>query len=222
MQGGIIMKIILTGPPGAGKGTMARFIEEEYHIPMISTGEILRREISIESELGKKVKDLMESGNFVPDEIVIGIIGEFLKDLKKGYILDGFPRNLNQAIKFDEMLEQQNSKLDCVVDIEVDDEVIIERVKGRLICPKCSRTYHVKYAKPLNSDFCDFCKVQLIRRVDDDEEHSRHRLEIYHKDTQPLLEYYQNKGIRNKVESSVDDIKQTHEKLEKILGEIVD
>jgi adenylate kinase len=211
------MKIIITGPPGAGKGTMSRFIQEEYNIPIISTGEILRQEIKKGSELGIVAKKLIEKGDFVPDEIVVNIIKNFTKDMHEGYLLDGFPRNISQAIEFDKMLNENNSKIDKVINIDVTDEVIIDRVKGRLICPKCSRSFHIVYAKPIREGYCDSCEVPLEKRIDDTEEYARHRLIVYHRETQPLIDYYIKMGILVNVESSVDDINETHEKLKNIL-----
>jgi adenylate kinase len=212
------MKIIITGPPGAGKGTMSRFIEEEFKIPIISTGEILRQEIKNGTELGIIAKDLIEKGDLVPDEIVVNIIRNFTKDMNSGYLLDGFPRNISQAIEFDKMLTENNGKIDVVINIDVLDEVLVHRVKGRLICPKCSRSFHSEYAKPQKEGYCDFCDVLLEKRVDDNEEYARHRLEIYHKETQPLIDYYTGKGILANVESGVDDINETRNKLIKILA----
>jgi adenylate kinase len=214
------MKIIITGPPGAGKGTMSRFIQEDYNIPIISTGEILRQEIKKGSELGIVAKGLIEKGDFVPDEVVVNIIKNFTMDMHSGYLLDGFPRNISQAIEFDKMLSESNSKIDKVINIDVTDLIIIDRVKGRLICPKCSRSFHVEYAKPQKEGYCDSCEVLLEKRIDDTEEYARHRLTIYHRETQPLIDYYIEKGILVNIESSVDDIKETHEKLKSILGNL--
>lgn len=211
------MRIIITGPPGAGKGTMARFIQEDHNIPIISTGEILRKEIKAGTELGKAAKKLIEKGDFVPDEIVVNIIRNFTKDMNNGYLLDGFPRNLPQAIEFEKMLKENTDRIDLVINIDVKDEEIVERVKGRMICSKCSRSYHNKYAKPQDANNCDFCGEKLEKRKDDTEEYIKHRLGIYHQETQPLIDYFAREGILINLENSAADLNDTRKKLKQLL-----
>lgn len=212
------MRIIITGPPGAGKGTMARFIQEENNIPIISTGEILRQEIKDGTILGLAAKEMLDKGDFVHDDIVVNIIRHYTKDMYSGYLLDGFPRNLSQAIEFDKMLSETNNKIDLVINIDASDEIILERVKGRLVCSKCSRSFHSIYAKPKKENYCDYCDVLLERRQDDTEEYIRHRLEIYHMSTKPLLDYFEKKGVLVNVESTVESISETHDKLKELFS----
>jgi adenylate kinase len=211
------MKLIITGPPGAGKGTMARFIHEEHNIPIISTGEILRQEIKSGTDLGNAAKELIEKGDLVPDDMVVSIIRDFTKDMHSGYLLDGFPRNLAQAIEFDKMLKEDSNKIDVVINIDVEDEVIIDRVKGRLICTKCGRSFHSEYAKPKEENLCDYCNEKLEKRKDDSEESIRYRLEVYRKETKPLIDYFARVGILVNVECTVDNITETRDKLKHVL-----
>lgn len=212
------MNIIITGPPAAGKGTMSRYIQENYQIPTIATGEILRQEIKKGTELGEIAKGLIEKGDFVPDDVVIQIIKNATKDLKDGWVLDGFPRNVAQAEAYDKMLAKTGEKIDLVIEIDVEDEKIIERISGRIVCPKCSRSYHISYAKPKQEGYCDDCKVKLEKRADDTEEYIKHRLEIYHRETKPILSYYAGENVAF-VQSHVNDINETYASIDKVFSE---
>ncbi len=191
------MKLILLGPPGAGKGTQAVRLVEHYGIPQISTGDILRKAVKEGTELGVLAKKYMDKGELVPDEVVIGIIRERIKepDCGKGYILDGFPRTIAQAQALDEMLEKEGTSIDHVVNISVEDEEIVKRLTGRRMCPKCGAGYHVVFDPPKKEGICDKCGGELIQRDDDREETIRARLEVYRQQTEPLIEYYEEKGL---------------------------
>lgn len=185
------MKLILLGAPGAGKGTQAEVIRDRLGIPQISTGNIIREEIKKGSELGLKVKSVVESGNLVSDELVIALVQERLKadDCKNGYILDGFPRSIKQA----EALSQF-ADIDTVLEIHVPDEKIIERMSGRRSCPACGATFHVLYNAPKVEGKCDTCGADLTIRRDDNPEVVRDRLKVYHDQTEPLIEFYKAQG----------------------------
>ena len=187
------MNLIMLGAPGAGKGTQAERISEKYGIPTISTGEILRNAISRGTELGKTAKSYMDAGELVPDQVVIGIIRDFLKQdsCKNGFILDGFPRSIPQA----EALDAMGVKIDLVLSLEVEDEKIIERMSGRRICSGCGASYHVAYKPSRIENICDACGASLYTRSDDAAETVLKRLETYHSVTEPLKEFYANKGL---------------------------
>ena len=187
------MKLILLGAPGAGKGTQAEKIAKEFNIPTLSTGAILRKNVSEGTELGVKAKEYMDKGHLVPDEIVIGMVADYLSadEQANGYILDGFPRSIPQA----EALDAMGVKLDVVLSIEVEDETIIERMSGRRVCPKCGATFHTKYNPPKAEGVCDTCGAALTIRADDNEETGKDRLAIYHAQTEPLKEFYSAKGL---------------------------
>ncbi len=186
------MKLILLGAPGAGKGTQAAVISERLNIPQISTGNIIREALKSGTEMGLKAKSFMDAGQLVPDDVVIGIIKERLKndDCKDGFILDGFPRTIPQA----EALDNMGIVIDKVIDIEVPDEKIIARLSGRRVCEKCGRPYHITDLKPKVDGICDFCTGALIQRKDDQIETVKNRLDIYHAETEPLIEYYEKQG----------------------------
>ena len=209
------MKIILLGAPGAGKGTQAEEISKKLNIPAISTGFIIRNAIAAQNEVGKLAKEYIDKGQLVPDEVIIKILFERLKedDCANGYILDGFPRTLPQAYALDE----HNVNIDKVLDIEVEDDVIIERLSGRRECSKCGRTYHVLYNKPSVEGSCDSCGGELICRKDDNPETIKERLVVYHNQTEPLKEFYKNKGIMV-VAKSQNDVKETTNEVFKALG----
>ena len=192
------MNLIMLGAPGAGKGTQAERIAEKYSIPTISTGEILRNAISTGTELGKTAKSYMDAGQLVPNDIVIGIIKDFLQQdtCKNGFILDGFPRSIPQA----EALDAMGVKIDAVVSIEVADEKIVERMSGRRVCPGCGASFHVLYKPSEKEGVCTKCGADLIIRKDDNPETVLARLHTYHEQTEPLKGYYANKGILIEIE----------------------
>ena len=182
------MKLIMLGAPGAGKGTQAEILSEHLNIPTISTGNIIREALKSGTELGMKAKEYMDSGRLVPDEVVIGIIRDRLAqdDCKNGFILDGFPRTIPQA----EALDRMGVDIDRVIDIEVADETIAQRVSGRRVCPACGASYHVDYKKPAKEGVCDKCGDTLVQRKDDHPDTVRERLQVYHAQTEPLKAYY--------------------------------
>lgn len=186
------MNLILLGAPGAGKGTQAAVISERLNIPQISTGNIIREALRSGTEMGLKAKSFIDSGKLVPDEVVIGIIQDRLKndDCKNGFILDGFPRTIPQA----EALDEMGVIIDKVVDFEVPDDVIITRLSGRRVCEKCGRPYHIVDLKPRVDGICDDCTGALIQRKDDQVDTIKARLEIYHSETEPLKGYYEAQG----------------------------
>ena len=191
-----MLRLILLGAPGAGKGTQAELISKEYGIPQISTGAILREEIANESELGKKVKQMIEAGMLVPDDIVVELIRNRLsqKDCADGYILDGFPRTIPQAEALDEILKSMDGQIDIVLSIDVADEDIIRRMSGRRICKNCGSSYHLQYNPSKTEGVCDKCGGELIIRKDDVPEVVADRLSVYHQKTAPLLGYYEAQG----------------------------
>ena len=192
------MNLILLGAPGAGKGTQAAILAKELNIPTISTGNILRAAVASGSELGKQAKACMESGALVSDEIIIGIIRDRLAepDCANGYILDGVPRTLGQA----EALEENGIKFDHVVSREISDETIMERMSGRRVCPKCGASYHITAVPPKKEGVCDECGSELITRKDDAPETVKSRLAVYHKETEPLKDFYKARGVLYPVE----------------------
>ena len=192
------MKLILLGAPGAGKGTQAAILAKELGIPTISTGNILRAAIKNGTPTGMKAKSYMDAGHLVPDEVIIGIITERLaeSDCAKGYILDGVPRTIAQA----EALEAAGIKFDHVVSMEIADEAIMERMSGRRVCEKCGASYHIVAVPPKTEGICDECGGALVTRKDDAPETVRDRLTVYHKETEPLKDFYRSRGVLNPVE----------------------
>ncbi|MDD7183880.1 adenylate kinase [Peptostreptococcus porci] len=191
------MKIILLGPPGAGKGTQAANIVESYKIPHISTGDIFRKNIKEGTELGKKAQEYMNQGNLVPDELTCSLVASRLSepDCKEGFMLDGFPRNIFQAEYLDKYLSENNLSLDTVVNIEVDPGLLVERACGRRICKTCGATFHVKFNPSKVEGICDVCGSNLTQRPDDNEETVSQRIQVYLSETKPLVDYYTEKGI---------------------------
>lgn len=205
----------MLGAPGAGKGTQAAVLCEHLNIPTISTGNIIREALRTGTEMGLKAKSFMDAGQLVPDEVVIGIVKDRLQedDCKNGYILDGFPRTIPQA----EALDEMGANIDCVIDIEVADEVIVNRLSGRRVCEKCGRPYHTESLKPKVEGVCDDCNGALVQRKDDQIETIKNRLDIYHKETEPLVNYYEAQG-KLKVVEGQDTVADTTAAVFKALG----
>lgn len=200
------MKIIMLGAPGAGKGTQAKKIADKYQIPHISTGDIFRANIKNGTELGKKAKTYMDQGLLVPDELVVDLVVDRVQqsDCANGYVLDGFPRTIPQAESLDAALAKLGDKVDFAINVEVPDENIINRMGGRRACVGCGATYHVAYNPPKKEGFCDIDGDKLILRDDDKPETVKKRLDVYHDQTQPLIEYYSSKQILKEVDGTVD------------------
>ena len=200
------MKIVMLGAPGAGKGTQAKMIAEKYSIPHISTGDIFRANIKNGTELGKKAKSFIDKGQLVPDELTLDLIMDRFKedDCKNGYVLDGFPRTIPQAEALDKALETAGEKVDFAIDVDVPDENIVKRMGGRRACVNCGATYHIVYSPTKVEGKCDKCGEELIVRDDDKPETVLSRLEVYHNQTQPLIDYYNNQGILKTVDGTVD------------------
>lgn len=191
------MRLIVLGAPGAGKGTQAKLLSERFNVPHISTGDIFRSHIKNRTPLGIKVNEYIESGKLVPDELTIKIVKDRLAedDCKNGFILDGFPRTIPQAEYLDKALEEMGVSLSAVLNIYVPDEQIVKRLTGRRVCLKCGSSYHVLYNPPTTENVCDNCGSNLIQRDDDKEETVLRRLEVYHEQTKPLVDYYSRKGL---------------------------
>ena len=191
------MRIILVGPPGAGKGTQAEKIVAKYNVAHISTGDILRSNVKAGTELGKKAKSFMDAGALVPDDVIVGMMRGRLAedDCKNGFILDGFPRTVPQAEALDSLLAEMGIKLDGVILLDVDDDTVVERLCGRRMCKKCGRIFHVSFKPSSKGDLCDECGGELYQRDDDKEEVIRQRLAVYHSQTAPLVDYYGKAGL---------------------------
>jgi adenylate kinase len=197
------MNLILLGPPGAGKGTQAERLVREKGLVQLSTGDMLRAAVASGSDLGKRIKTIMAEGKLVPDDIIIAMIADRISgpDCRNGFILDGFPRTTPQAEALDEMLAEKGLGLDCVVEMQVDDEALVERITGRFACAKCGAGYHVKFKPPKVAGVCDVCGgTQFSRREDDTAETVRARLGAYHAQTAPILPYYRAKGVLRQVD----------------------
>lgn len=194
------MILVFLGPPGAGKGTQAKLLSQRMGFLHLSTGDLLREAVKNQTPLGKKAKEYMDRGELVPDELIVQLIEETMP--KDGnVILDGFPRTVNQALALEEMLKGKGEKILKVLFFDVPDEVIVDRLSGRRVCSKCGAVYHVKYNPPKVEGVCDLCGGTLVQRDDDKEEVVRKRLEVYRKQTQPLIEFYQEKGIIYKLDA---------------------
>lgn len=213
------MKIIMLGAPGAGKGTQAKKIAEKYQIPHISTGDIFRANIKNGTELGKKAKEYMDQGLLVPDELTCDLVVDRISqpDAANGYVLDGFPRTIPQAKALTAALEARGEKIDYAVNVEVPDENIISRMSGRRACLGCGATYHVQYNAPKAEGICDACGKELVLRDDDKPETVKKRLDVYHAQTQPLIDYYSAAGVLAEVDGT-QDINVVFDDIIKILG----
>ena len=200
------MKIIMLGAPGAGKGTQAKKIAAKYNIPHISTGDIFRANIKNGTELGKKAKTYMDQGLLVPDDLVVDLVVDRVgqDDCERGYVLDGFPRTIPQAEALTKALADMGQKVDYAIDVDVPDENIVRRMSGRRACVGCGATYHVVYAPTKKEGICDTCGGELILRDDDKPETVQKRLNVYHEQTQPLIDYYTEAGILKTVDGPVD------------------
>jgi len=204
------MNIILIGPPGAGKGTQAKRMIDRLGVPQVSTGDMFRAAVKEGTPMGKKAKEYMDKGALVPDEVVIGVVAERFEkpDCKKGFVLDGFPRTLEQAKALDELLEKMGTSLDHVVVIEVPDDFLVERLTGRRTCRGCGYMHHIKFDPPKSEGVCDKCEGELYQRDDDQEATIRQRLKTYHDQTSPLIEYYSKKSIVRMIDGtgSMEDV----------------
>lgn len=209
------MKLVILGPPGAGKGTQADYIIKKYDIPHISTGDIFRENIKNNTELGKRAKSYMDKGLLVPDELVIDLVEDRIKkdDAKDGFLLDGFPRTVAQAVSLDAILDAEGDKLTKVININVEPEILIKRACGRRICKTCGATYHIEFNPPKVSGICDNDGTKLIQRDDDNEETVKKRIEVYFDQTAPLIDYYNAQGLLIDVNGAQD--------IDKVFDEIV-
>ena len=200
------MRLILFGPPGAGKGTHARILSEKGKVLHLATGDILRRHIREATELGKRAKAILERGELVPDALVNELMADQLSkpEASRGFILDGYPRTVGQAEALDQFLKSRGQKLDVALYFKTSPEVIIDRLSGRRACPQCGANYHIRNIPPKVEGKCDRCGSSLIQRIDDEPQTVRHRLEVYEKETAPLLEYYQKQGLLEEVPGDFD------------------
>lgn len=212
------MNLVLMGLPGAGKGTQAEKIVEKYGIPHISTGDMFRAAIKESTELGLQAKSFMDQGNLVPDEVTIGIVRERLskEDCAEGFLLDGFPRTVAQAEELENILSDLNKKIDYVINIDVDQEFLMERLTGRRICKSCGSTYHLVFNPPAKDDVCDRCGGELYQRADDNAETVQNRLEVNQKQTKPLLDFYEGKGYLRNINGQ-QDIRKVFDDLDQLL-----
>ena len=213
------MKIIMLGAPGAGKGTQAKKIAGKYGIPHVSTGDIFRANIKNGTKLGMQAKAYMDAGNLVPDEITIGMLLDRIhqEDCEKGYVLDGSPRTIPQAESLTAALKERGESIDYAIDVDVPDENIIRRMSGRRACLSCGATYHIVYNAPKKEGVCDQCGEPLVLRDDDKPETVQNRLNVYHRQTQPLIDYYKKEGVLAQVDGT-QDMEQVFQDIVKILG----
>lgn len=205
------MNLVLLGAPGAGKGTQAKRIVQQFGVTQLSTGDMLRAEASSGTAIGKQADEIMKAGRLVPDEIIIGLIDSRLdrEDCRRGFILDGFPRTIAQATALDAMLASKHLKLDTVISIEVDDEAMVERISGRYTCARCSEGYHDRFKQPKVEGVCDVCgSTKFVRRADDNAETVRQRLKAYHSQTESIIAYYDKQALVRRVDGmrAIDEV----------------
>jgi adenylate kinase len=212
------MKLILLGPPGAGKGTQAKMLTEQFTIPQISTGDILRAAVKDGTPMGLKAKEFMDAGGLVPDEVVVGIVRDRLQeaDCVNGFVLDGFPRTVPQADALQASLAEMGKELDRVISLDVDTEALVERLTGRRTCKECGRGYHVTFDPSSEMNKCDACGGELFQRDDDQEETIRKRLQVYADQTSPLINYYRDAGVLLELDG-MQPISQVQEKMMSLL-----
>lgn len=213
------MKIIMLGAPGAGKGTQAKMIAEKYGLPHISTGDIFRANIKNGTELGKEAKEYMDKGLLVPDELTVRLLLDRVAqdDCKNGYVLDGFPRTIPQAEVLDDKLSELGEKVDYAINVDVPDENIVNRMSGRRACLNCGATYHIVSIPPKKEGICDVCGSELVLRDDDRPETVQNRLKVYHEQTQPLIDFYEKKGVLRSVDGTLP-MEEVFTAITKILG----
>jgi adenylate kinase len=205
------MRLVLLGPPGAGKGTQAERIATLYGVPHLSTGDMLREAVAADTEVGRRAKAIMDAGRLVPDDVMNRLVAERIAqtDAARGFVLDGFPRTLAQAKALDRLLEERDQRLDAVLEIAADDDALVERISGRFACARCGAGYHDRYRRPQVEGVCDACgSREFVRREDDKPETVRARLNAYHAQTAPLLPFYEDKGLLVAVDgmAEIDDV----------------
>ncbi len=200
------MKIVMLGAPGAGKGTQAKMIADRYHIPHVSTGDIFRANLNAGTPLGLEAKKYMDQGLLVPDELTVQLLLDRVAqdDCANGYVLDGFPRTIPQAEVLENALSERNDHIDYAIDVDVPDENIIRRMSGRRACPSCGATYHIVNVPPAKEGICDRCGASLVQRDDDKEETVKNRLDVYHSQTAPLIDFYTKRGVLKTVDGTQD------------------
>ena len=201
------MNLILLGPPGAGKGTQAKILEQAHGFKQLSTGDMLRAAITAGTDIGLKAKAIMDRGDLVSDDVILGIVAERMDkpDVSKGVVFDGFPRTPAQAESLDKMLKARGSKLNAVIEMKVDDEALVRRITGRYTCAKCGKGYHEEYAQPKKVGICDVCgSTEFARRPDDNEKTVRDRLQVYNKQTSPLVDFYRGQGNLHVIDGMAD------------------
>ncbi len=210
------MNLVFLGPPGAGKGTQAKKLAQELNLKHISTGDLLREAVKNQTPLGQKAKEYMDRGELVPDELIIALIEEVMPP-EGGVILDGFPRTIKQAEALDELFERKSLKIDRAILFDAPDEEIIKRLTGRRTCPDCGAVYHIVFNPPKRDEVCDRCGAKLLQRKDDSEEVVKNRLEVYRKQTAPLIDYYEKKSILVKLDAS-KNIDEVYRSLKSVLS----